>query len=650
MPNTLEQRKHVWPIGLLCLIATAALGFSAQTLAAPLIIGALLGTYLLVGLPTMPKPRSLLAFLVAVPFALWYRQLGDAITTNEYVPVTLLYIVGLYMMALAAHHVMAVGKGGSRDYALACAIMGMGMAGTARRNAAYMPLLAMFLPILLWHIRVELLSMHGWNWRRAPWGKMTAATVGLILGAVLMHVFVVKQIPVVNRWAVRKLMHSVSRSSVGFDRSTDLKTVLDVWGGEGDPAEQEVAVRVFARKLPDPYLRGAVYDDYRDGVWRLIEDSRMLEPTGDHLGRHVFNTRSESAGEMVGMIYTDRAYDDAFFLPMNVHRLTSFADRAKYGRAYTVRPGRDGSGGGYGFFASNVQMPAPGPAELHVPRELAEPLTRIARGVMDPKDSPQRNILKLTTWFRENFEYQRGMKSLTAKDPVLEFLEDRRKGHCEFFATAAALLLRAMNIPTRYTTGFVADEQGLGDIWLARRKDAHAWVEAYLGPETGWALVEATPPSARPVTVPTKGAERLTQWFSNQWDRFMQLVLSGGFMAMLAAAWDILVGLVQRIPLWAWFVFIGAGVLWVFRTNLRNTLRGIRAQPQTQRVLALQHQLAVAEKLLARHGLNRPPSMTVGEYLLRLRTADHIPPHIRQRAEPLLVEYHAHRFRRPSAG
>ncbi|QNN23851.1 transglutaminase domain-containing protein [Planctomycetales bacterium ZRK34] len=646
LPTT--TRPNVWPIGTLCLIATIALGFSAQTLAAPLIIGLLLGSYLLLGAPTLPKPRSLLAFLTAVPFALWYRQLGDVIQTNEYVPVTLLYIVGLYMMALAAHHVMAIGKGGSRDYALACAIMGMGMAGTARRNPAYLPLLVVFLPILLWHIRVELLSVHGWNWRRAPWVRLTLVMAVLMITTVLMHLYVVKQIPVVNRWAVRKLMHSVNRSSVGFDRATDLKSVLDVWGDAGNPAEQEVAVRVFADKLPDPYLRGAVYDDYRDGVWRLVEDDRNLQPTGTYLGRNVFDTRSESSGQFAGMIYADRMYNQAFFLPMNVHRLTSFADSARYGRAYTVRPGRSGSGGGYGFFNSDVQMPAPGASEKHLARDLAEPLKELAHSVMDPHDTPQRNILRLTKWFSENFEYQRGMKRLTSKDPVLEFLEDRRKGHCEFFATAAALMLRTVKIPTRYVTGFVADEEGLGDVWIARRKDAHAWVEAYLGPDVGWTLVEATPASARPATAPVEGFSRYTQWVRNQWDRLMQIFLSGGFMAMLGALWDMLVSLLQRIPIWTWLVFIGAGVAWVFRANIRAYLGGGHDAHQPHRVLALQRQLADAEKLLARHGLRRPPSMTVGRYLARLREADHIPQQVRQQAEPLLVEYQTHRFRRPA--
>jgi hypothetical protein len=42
-------------------------------------------------------------------------------------------------------------------------------------------------------------------------------------------------------------------------------------------------------------------------------------------------------------------------------------------------------------------------------------------------------------------------------------------------------------------TGFVAAERNrVGEFWVARNRDAHAWVEAF-DPERGWVIVEATP-------------------------------------------------------------------------------------------------------------------------------------------------------------
>ncbi|WP_347244046.1 transglutaminaseTgpA domain-containing protein [Thermogutta sp.] len=69
-------------------------------------------------------------------------------------------------------------------------------------------------------------------------------------------------------------------------------------------------------------------------------------------------------------------------------------------------------------------------------------------------------------------------------DPVVDFLTETRKGHCEYFATALALLLRCRGIPTRIVIGYKTEEfNTLGGFYQARQRDAHAWVEAYLSPD-----------------------------------------------------------------------------------------------------------------------------------------------------------------------
>jgi len=64
---------------------------------------------------------------------------------------------------------------------------------------------------------------------------------------------------------------------------------------------------------------------------------------------------------------------------------------------------------------------------------------------------------------------------------VTEFLEKTREGHCEYFASATALLLRQMEVPARYVVGFSVQEEGEEGEYLLRGKHAHAWVQAYVG-------------------------------------------------------------------------------------------------------------------------------------------------------------------------
>ena len=77
--------------------------------------------------------------------------------------------------------------------------------------------------------------------------------------------------------------------------------------------------------------------------------------------------------------------------------------------------------------------------------------------------------------------------------PVAEFLFEKKRGYCEYFASAAAVLLRLQGIPTRYVTGWnVTEESAAFGHFVVRESDAHAWIEAYLDDE-GWIEVDPTP-------------------------------------------------------------------------------------------------------------------------------------------------------------
>ncbi len=86
------------------------------------------------------------------------------------------------------------------------------------------------------------------------------------------------------------------------------------------------------------------------------------------------------------------------------------------------------------------------------------------------------------------------------KDPLTEFLFERKSGHCEFFATAMVMLCRALGIPARIVNGFYTEEwNDYGSYFIVRQQDAHSWVEVWFD-ETGWISFDSTPPGghARP--------------------------------------------------------------------------------------------------------------------------------------------------------
>ncbi len=97
---------------------------------------------------------------------------------------------------------------------------------------------------------------------------------------------------------------------------------------------------------------------------------------------------------------------------------------------------------------------------------------------------------------RTDFTYSLDQPASAFPDPLLAFLEEVQEGHCEYFATAMAVMLRARGLPARVVNGFSGGEwNSVGEYWLVRQHDAHSWVELWF-PEAGWVLFDPTPAAA----------------------------------------------------------------------------------------------------------------------------------------------------------
>lgn len=96
-------------------------------------------------------------------------------------------------------------------------------------------------------------------------------------------------------------------------------------------------------------------------------------------------------------------------------------------------------------------------------------------------------------YLRGHYGYTLELSRTAQKDPIAYFLFDRKQGHCEYFASSMAVMLRALGIPSRVVNGFRSDEfNDLTGNYVIRAKDAHSWVEAYF-PGYGWQMFDPTP-------------------------------------------------------------------------------------------------------------------------------------------------------------
>lgn len=126
-------------------------------------------------------------------------------------------------------------------------------------------------------------------------------------------------------------------------------------------------------------------------------------------------------------------------------------------------------------------------------RQLAQSLTTNVPGTWA-------KALALEQHLRTQYAYSYETIARQNYTPLDWFLFEGRRGHCEFFASALAMMLRSVGIASRVATGFsLHDANPITGFHEVRRLDGHAWVEAYLEGE-GWILLEPTPfyPLPRP--------------------------------------------------------------------------------------------------------------------------------------------------------
>jgi protein-glutamine gamma-glutamyltransferase len=155
---------------------------------------------------------------------------------------------------------------------------------------------------------------------------------------------------------------------------------------------------------------------------------------------------------------------------------------------------------------------------LSMPPGLGERLKAIAEPIVariDP-DRPDAIIARaraLERYLRESgeFTYTLQMEIFDSKlDPVEDFLVNRKSGHCEYFASALALLLRSVGIRSRIVNGFKGgDWNEFTGALNVRQKHAHSWVEAYAGMSVNkypiWVTLDPTPVAARKKSIAQVG-------------------------------------------------------------------------------------------------------------------------------------------------
>lgn len=99
----------------------------------------------------------------------------------------------------------------------------------------------------------------------------------------------------------------------------------------------------------------------------------------------------------------------------------------------------------------------------------------------------------IENYLQNNYGYTLQLPGGHQADPLAHFLFERKKGHCEYFASSMAVMVRSLGIPARVVNGFRGGQYNdVTASYIIREKDAHSWVEVYF-PEYGWVTFDPTP-------------------------------------------------------------------------------------------------------------------------------------------------------------
>lgn len=261
---------------------------------------------------------------------------------------------------------------------------------------------------------------------------------------------------------------------VGFSDHLQLGTLRGL-------LDSDALVMRIEGALPSRHLRGIVYTSYHaDGRWSSVD--APLVPLPEPLPGAATTTAT----------YTDEA-EERVFLPLDASPVSATPDTVLVDAAGIVRSSS-------GPLERVVWAPAapysapPGVGDLAVPDSLRHVLDGVLGLWTDPHQSPGERVDAIATRLRTDFSYSLDVERPGGDvDPLVHFLIDDRRGHCEYFASAMTLLARAAGVPARTIGGYhVAEQNPMTGRWVVRQRDAHAWTEVWL--DGRWRTVDATAP------------------------------------------------------------------------------------------------------------------------------------------------------------
>ena len=301
---------------------------------------------------------------------------------------------------------------------------------------------------------------------------------------------------------------------IGFSGKVDLGQIGTL---RTDPT---IALRVSVKNLATPppprkvmHLRGTALDHYDGRSWTQSTKVNRTIATGGEIV--AISAAPDLSRDPTWRVELEPIDPPVLFLP-------PFAKALRLKRGASVGPGSGVSvqrgpegefryqapndrGVHYDLFLSKERKvafqhlrPNDRRKYMQLPVELPERIAELAGVWTQGIEGDYKRARAIEKQLRTKFVYDLSSPSGGEEiaDPLDHFLFVSKRGHCEYYSTAMAVMLRALEIPSRNVTGFIGGTWNkYGEFYAVRQGDAHSWVEAYINGR-GWVTFDPTPPGA----------------------------------------------------------------------------------------------------------------------------------------------------------
>lgn len=422
----------------------------------------------------------------------------------------------------------------------------------------------------------------------------------------------------------------------------------------GDIGAVKLTNKIVLRVKPDQanleprLLRRVSYNNYVSGIWvavksefkpvQLIDNTVKLLPTNNLANAAITKQYNEAREKVTIASYLEEG-DNLLNLPEGTAKIEKLSvdtiEKNQYGTIQVSKEKSDLLTYQVSYDKNIIDRSLPTQEDLEIPQSEVPALEQIVQE-LDLKNKSEAEILNTVyNFFNTQFVYSLQLaRQGQYKTPLSAFLLENRSGHCEYFATATALLLRAVGIPTRYAIGYSVHEYStLEKQFIVRGKNAHAWNLVYTN--GAWQQFDTTPAS----------------WIAFEDNATSKLVFIRDFFSWLGFKISQFNSLIRQLSQnkTFWLIIIPLLLILIWWLMSRRNLNSLKLQRVTQRasdyfLVGTDSELYLIEKVLKTSGLIRYHHESWQEWLIRLQKSNQLTTELIDKLKIIVLLHYRYRF------